>query len=382
MARVLRSRALCAGLHRVRQRHEWPDSSWRTQWAHVFPQAAAFVFGIDLLTGAAFGRPHHVQATLERRLETASPLAVPASSATREGLVLPVPPVERSGRRPRENGCGSREGTVRTSKALTLALALLWPVAGGAQDRAFDRGFVDVNAVSQASSSPRVRHMLRYPPSDPTQRYQVGYEVPDGPAFDISGGMRISPNLSVGLAVSRFGRSSRTDVDSVDVFARRGTVVHLGHRQRGYHLQTSWVVRVADRLDVAFFAGPSLFSVLQTRVTDVAVREVEPWSGSDLHSGAESHGRVDARCQAPAGRLQLRLRFHVSSRGAGRNRDPCTNGHVNQAVGVRPPHRGSGRRRFPRRHRCAVSFLRPVASMVKAGILPLDQRNGCRYAGV
>ncbi len=63
----------------------------------MFPQAAAFVFGIDLLTGAAFGRPHHVQATLERRLETASPLAVPASSATREGLVLPVPPVERSG---------------------------------------------------------------------------------------------------------------------------------------------------------------------------------------------------------------------------------------------------------------------------------------------
>ena len=81
------------------------------------PAAAAFVFGIDLLTGAAFGRPHHVQATLERRLETASPLAVPASSATREGLVLPVPPVARSGRRPRENGCGSREGTVRTSKA-------------------------------------------------------------------------------------------------------------------------------------------------------------------------------------------------------------------------------------------------------------------------
>ena len=167
---------------------------------------------------------------------------------------------------------------MRTSKALTLAFALLWPVAGSAQDRAFDRGFVDVNAVSQASSSPRVRHMLRYPPSDPTQRYQVGYEVPDGPAFDISGGMRISPNLSVGLAVSRFGRSSRTDVDSV---ARWGTVVHLGHRQRGYHLQTSWVVRVADRLDVAFFAGPSLFSVLQTRVTDVAVRAVEPLPGSD-----------------------------------------------------------------------------------------------------
>ena len=170
---------------------------------------------------------------------------------------------------------------MRTIRALAWASALLWPVAGGAQDRPFDRGFVDVNAVSQATSSPIVRHTVSYPPSDPAQRYQVGYEIPDGPAFDISGGVRIRPNLSVGLAVSRFSPASRTDVDSVDVFARWGTVVHLGHRQRGYHLQTSWVVRVTDRLDVAFFAGPSLFSVLQTRVTDVQVSEAKSLPGSD-----------------------------------------------------------------------------------------------------
>lgn len=166
---------------------------------------------------------------------------------------------------------------MKTIKPLLLTFSLLWPTAGNAQDLAFHRGFVSVNAVSQASSSRRVHQVLRYPLSDPTQRYQVGYEIPDGPAFDIGGGLRIRPNVSVGLAVSRFGRASRTDVDSV---ARRGTVVYLGHRQRGYHLQTSWVVRATDRLDVAFFAGPSLFSVLQTRVTDVQIREVEPLSGS------------------------------------------------------------------------------------------------------
>lgn len=86
---------------------------------------------------------------------------------------------------------------------------------------------------------------------------------------------------TVGLAVSRFGRASRADVDSVDVFARWGTAVNLGHRQYGYHLQTSWIVRATDRLDVAFFAGPSLFNVLQARVTDVQVREFEPLPGSD-----------------------------------------------------------------------------------------------------
>lgn len=170
---------------------------------------------------------------------------------------------------------------MKTIKPLLFMLLLLWPTAGNAQELASHRGFVSVNAVSQASSNLRVRHTLSYPPSDPTQRYQVDYEIPDGPAFDISGGMRVRQNLSVGLAVSRFGRASRTDVDSVDVFARWGTVVHLGHRQRGYHVQTSWVVRVADHLDVAFFAGPSLFSVLQTRVTDVQVSEAKSLPGSD-----------------------------------------------------------------------------------------------------
>ena len=170
---------------------------------------------------------------------------------------------------------------MKTIKPLSLAFLLLWPSAGSAQERAFHRGFINVNAISQASSSLRARHVLRYPPSDPTQRYQVDYAVPDGPAFDISGGMRVRPDLSVGLAVSRFSRASRTDVDSIDFFARRGTVVYLGHRQRGYHVQTSWVVRATDRLDVAFFAGPSLFSVLQRRVTDVQVSEARPLPGSD-----------------------------------------------------------------------------------------------------
>jgi len=170
---------------------------------------------------------------------------------------------------------------VKTIKALLLTILLFWPVPGSAQDRGFDRGFISVNAVSQASGNRRVHDTLSYPPSDPTQRYRVDYETPGGPAFDVGGGMPVGRSLSLGLAVSRFGRASRTDIDSVDFFARRGTVVYLGHEQLGYHLQTSWIVRVTDRLDVAFFAGPSLFSVRRTRVTDVEITEVEPLPGDD-----------------------------------------------------------------------------------------------------
>ena len=172
---------------------------------------------------------------------------------------------------------------MKTSKSsLLAAFAMLWPAAGAAQDPAFERGFINVNLVSQASNrAPIVQQTLSHPPSDPAQRYLVRYETAHGPAFDVGAGVRVGRNRSVGLAVSRFGRASRTDVDSVDVFARWGTVVHLGHQQLGYHLHTSWVVRVADHLDVAFFAGPSLFSVLQTRVTDVQVSEARSLPGSD-----------------------------------------------------------------------------------------------------
>lgn len=69
----------------------------KTEWTHVFLQSAAFWLGIDLLTGAAFKRPHHVQATLEKRLQMPSPRAGLASPAVREGLVLPALPVEGAG---------------------------------------------------------------------------------------------------------------------------------------------------------------------------------------------------------------------------------------------------------------------------------------------
>ena len=168
---------------------------------------------------------------------------------------------------------------MKTIKALPLTILLFWPAPGSAQDRGLHRGFIHVNALSQASVNRRVHDTLNHPPSDPTQRYRVDYETPDGPAFDVGGGMPVGRNLSVGLAVSRFARSSRTDIDSADSSARWGTVVYLGHRQFGYHLQASWIARVADRLDVAFFAGPSLFSVRRARVTDVEL--IEPGPGSE-----------------------------------------------------------------------------------------------------
>ena len=68
------------------------------QWAHVFPQAAAFVFGIDLLTGAAFKLPRHVQATLERTPFNPGPRAEAGVRApSREGILPPVPFGVRAG---------------------------------------------------------------------------------------------------------------------------------------------------------------------------------------------------------------------------------------------------------------------------------------------
>lgn len=162
---------------------------------------------------------------------------------------------------------------MKTTRLMVLVLSLLWPVAGNAQDRAFERWFVSVNAVSQASNRSTASDSLNHPPSDSAQRYGVNYAMPDGPVFDLGAGVRVGHNVSVGLAVSRFDAVVRHSIDSRDPSARRGTVVHLDHRQLGYHLQASWVVRVADRLDVAFFAGPSVFRVRRARVADVDIAD-------------------------------------------------------------------------------------------------------------
>lgn len=162
---------------------------------------------------------------------------------------------------------------MKTTRLMVMVLSLLWPAAGNAQDRAFERWFISVNAVSQASNQSTVSDSLSHPPSDPAQRYDVAYSTPDGPAFDLGGGMRVWRNLSVGLAVTRFDAVVRHSIDSLEPAVHRGRVVHLDQRQLGYHLQASWVVRVADRLDVAFFAGPSVFRVRRARVADVDIAD-------------------------------------------------------------------------------------------------------------
>lgn len=166
---------------------------------------------------------------------------------------------------------------MRAMGTTLLALALLWPATGNAQDRAF----VSMNAISQASNDATSERALNHPPSDPTLRYEVASRASSGSAFDVAGGMRVWRSVSLGLAVSHFSGARRTDVDSRDRSARRGTVVRLEHRQLGYHVQMRWAVRVADRLDVAVFAGPSVFRVRHARVTDVEVVEGRRFPDSD-----------------------------------------------------------------------------------------------------
>ena len=184
---------------------------------------------------------------------------------------------------------------MKAIRLMLLVPPLLWPVAGNAQDHVLERGFISVNAVSQASNGFALREeTLSHPPSDPARRYGVSYSTPDGPAFDFGGGMRVWRNVFVGLAVSRFDAVGRTDVDSLDPSAPMRTAVHLSQRQLGYHLQAGWAVRVADRLDAAFFAGPSVIRVRHARVTDV---EVARGGGSPMDDFVRLPGVISVTAQ-------------------------------------------------------------------------------------
>lgn len=72
-----------------------------------------------------------------------------------------------------------------------------------------------------------------------------------------------------------------------------GSEVTVEHRRIAYHTRLAWTVPITDRFDVAFFAGPSVFSVRHARVADVAMTPLEFVPGhvvSPAVSGAMTRG--------------------------------------------------------------------------------------------
>jgi len=171
-------------------------------------------------------------------------------------------------------------------KAGILALCICAaPRAAAAQTMQWtDKGFVSVNFGVQAGSHDLTTSST-FPLYDEQASVTTSQKVKGGALFDIGAAYRVWGN-NVLAGVSFTHTSSDADVsltasipDPVVTDQPRPfntTLTGANHSENALHLDVIWMMPVADKLDVGFFAGPTIFFVKQDTVTDLTVVEPTP----------------------------------------------------------------------------------------------------------
>lgn len=123
-----------------------------------------------------------------------------------------------------------------------------------------------------------------------TARLEGLYDVGNGVAFDIGGGVRVWRRLSVGAGVTRVMRKAGNETTgrfphpfffNMD---RTGTssADSLDRTETGVHVSAGWQVVDASRLSVNVFGGPSFFTFKQAVIDDVVVNQSYPYDTIDM----------------------------------------------------------------------------------------------------
>jgi hypothetical protein len=152
-----------------------------------------------------------------------------------------------------------------------------------------DRAFANVNGGYQTGSHDfeTTKTFALY---GETATVKTGHEIGNGGLLDISGGVRIWSNVGAGIGYSRFQDSNDITIQASlphPLFFDQPRSVSvpapgLEHSESVVHLFGLWVLPVGAKVDVAFFGGPSIFSVKQDLVTDIQVLrpETAPFPGT------------------------------------------------------------------------------------------------------
>ena len=167
-----------------------------------------------------------------------------------------------------------------------------------------DKGYVTVNLAGQVGSH-TLDTNFNFPLFDETATVNSSQKVSGGFLFDIGGAYRVwGNNLLAGVSYSH--TSSDADVaisGSIPdpVFFDRPTTFErtqggAKHSENAVHISAIWMIPVANKTDVAVFAGPSIFFVKQQTigtptvspgpVVDTPFNEVKKTSGG-FHIGAD-----------------------------------------------------------------------------------------------
>lgn len=145
-----------------------------------------------------------------------------------------------------------------------------------------DKGFVSVNFGVQAGSRDLSTNST-FTLYDEQASVSTSQDVKGGALFDIGGAYRVWGN-NVLAGVSFTHTSSDADVsltasipDPVVTDQPRAvtdTLTGANHSENALHLDVIWMMPVANKLDIGFFAGPTIFFVKQDIVAPLRQEDV------------------------------------------------------------------------------------------------------------
>ena len=172
-----------------------------------------------------------------------------------------------------------------TTVAILALCACATPQMAAAQTMQWtDKGYVTVNGGYQ-SGSHDLSQSGSFPLYDETATVSSTTEVKGGGMFDVGGAYKIwKNNLLVGLSYSHVTSKSDGSVTGSipdPVFFDRpravsATVPGLKHTENQVHIDAIWMMPVANKLDVGFSFGPTIFAVKQDTIPTLTVTEPGP----------------------------------------------------------------------------------------------------------
>jgi hypothetical protein len=165
---------------------------------------------------------------------------------------------------------------MRTIKLLLLGIILFASLASHAAAQTTEPRmyFFSVNIAGQAREQAftETSTFAIYNESGASATTHV---IGGGPLFDISAGARVWNDVGVAIGYTSFG-----DTDDAGITARvphpiifgqpreeTTTASGLKHSQKAVHLQFLWIKPYRNQFEVAFFIGPSFFTVRQDLAT-------------------------------------------------------------------------------------------------------------------
>jgi hypothetical protein len=197
---------------------------------------------------------------------------------------------------------------LKRMKAGFLALCLCAaPALASAQTMQWtDKGYASVNGGGQIASR-TLSATSTFPLYGEDATIISTQKLKSSGLFDIGGAYRVwGNNLLAGLFFSHTSTSPSATLDGQipdprffgqlrHVVASQGGVKHT---ENALHFDAIWMMPVAEKLDVGFFGGPSVFFAKHDTVSSLSVSEPGPSVSSSLRRVSKTTGGVNLGADA------------------------------------------------------------------------------------